>query len=73
MTSGKDVSLCGSFADLPLFFSDSSGASDPNERPTAAELRKHPYLIRPPGWMFSDFGGGQENAGDDSDDDDDDN
>lgn len=46
-------------------------AIDPNERPTAAELRKHPYLNRPPGWMFSDFGGNQENAGDGSDDDDD--
>jgi len=44
-------------------------AIDPNERPSAAELRKHPYLNRPPGWVFSDFGGGQETARDDSDDD----
>ncbi|KAF8484517.1 kinase-like protein [Russula ochroleuca] len=42
---------------------------DPDERPSAAELRKHRYLIRPPGWVFSDFGGSQEVTRDDSDDD----
>jgi hypothetical protein len=41
---------------------------DPNERPSAAELRKHRYLIRPPGWTFSDFGGSREVIRDDSDD-----
>ena len=29
--------------------------SDPDERPTAAELRKHPYLELQPGWSFSAF------------------
>jgi mitogen-activated protein kinase kinase kinase len=28
---------------------------DPDERPTAAELRQHQYLIIPPGWEFTDF------------------
>ncbi|KAI9512820.1 kinase-like protein [Russula earlei] len=44
-------------------------AVDPNERPSAAELRKHKYLIRPQGWVFSDFGGSHTVAKDDSDDD----
>ena len=52
-----------------LYISDTSGVSDPNERPTATELRKHTYLTRPPGWVFSDFGGSHEVARDDSDDD----
>ncbi|KAH9487024.1 MAP kinase kinase kinase mkh1 [Psilocybe cubensis] len=30
-------------------------AINPEERPTAAELRKHPYLILPPGWVFTGF------------------
>jgi len=56
---------------LPILFyiSDTSDASDPNERPSATELRKHTYLTRPPGWVFSDFGGSREVARDDSDDD----
>ena len=29
--------------------------SDPDERPTAAELRKHPYLELQPGWVFNGF------------------
>jgi hypothetical protein len=54
-----------------LYLPDPSDASDPNERPSATELRKHPYLNRPPGWVFSDFGGTgtQDVARDDSDDD----
>ncbi len=28
---------------------------NPEERPSAAELRKHPYLILPPGWAFTGF------------------
>ncbi|KAI0307892.1 kinase-like domain-containing protein [Multifurca ochricompacta] len=43
-------------------------AINPDERPSAAELRKHPYLIRPPGWVFSDFGGSHEIAKEDPDD-----
>ncbi|KAI0274767.1 kinase-like domain-containing protein [Gloeopeniophorella convolvens] len=35
-------------------------AVNPDERPSAAELRKHPYLGRPPGWVFSDFTGSSE-------------
>jgi hypothetical protein len=58
----------GFFARLPLF-SDHTDDRDPNERPTAAELRKHRYLNRPQGWVFSDFGGSREIARDDSDDD----
>ncbi|KAJ8083942.1 mitogen-activated protein kinase kinase kinase [Marasmius tenuissimus] len=30
-------------------------AINPDERPTAAELRKHKYLELPPGWQFSGF------------------
>lgn len=30
-------------------------AINPEERPTAAELRKHCYLTLPPDWFFSDF------------------
>ncbi|OBZ79438.1 MAP kinase kinase kinase mkh1 [Grifola frondosa] len=30
-------------------------AMDPDERPTAAELRKHPYLELQPGWSFVGF------------------
>ncbi|KDR84893.1 hypothetical protein GALMADRAFT_217973 [Galerina marginata CBS 339.88] len=30
-------------------------AINPEERPSAAELRKHPYLILPPGWVFTGF------------------
>jgi len=30
-------------------------AINPDERPTAAELRKHPYLTLPPGWVFTAF------------------
>jgi len=28
---------------------------NPNERPSAAELRQHPYLVLPPGWEFNDI------------------
>ncbi|PPQ62767.1 hypothetical protein CVT24_000461 [Panaeolus cyanescens] len=30
-------------------------AINPEERPSAAELRKHPYLILPPDWTFTGF------------------
>ncbi|KAJ7786224.1 MAP kinase [Mycena metata] len=30
-------------------------AINPEERPTAAELRKHPYLTLSPGWVFDGF------------------
>ncbi|KAG6885854.1 hypothetical protein C0993_008817 [Termitomyces sp. T159_Od127] len=30
-------------------------AIDPDKRPSATELRKHPYLILPPDWIFTDF------------------
>ncbi|EIM92594.1 kinase-like protein [Stereum hirsutum FP-91666 SS1] len=30
-------------------------AINPDERPSAAELRKHPYLVLPPDWMFTGF------------------
>jgi len=30
-------------------------AMNPNDRPSAAELRAHPYLELPPGWTFSSF------------------
>ena len=29
--------------------------SDPDERPSAAELRKHTYLELQPGWSFNGF------------------
>lgn len=68
MTSGGNVSQC-KFLLGCLDASNYPDDRDPNERPTAAELRKHRYLIRPPGWVFSDFSGGQDNARNDSDDD----
>jgi len=42
-------------------------ATNPDERPSAAELRRHPYLNRPPGWVFSDFVGSQDIPRDDTD------
>ncbi|KAI0375277.1 Pkinase-domain-containing protein [Pilatotrama ljubarskyi] len=30
-------------------------AADPDERPTASELRRHPYLELQPGWTFNGF------------------
>ena len=30
-------------------------AMNPEERPTAGELRQHPYLVLPPGWEFRGF------------------
>ncbi|KAF9568481.1 Pkinase-domain-containing protein [Agrocybe pediades] len=30
-------------------------AINPEDRPSAAELRKHPYLILPPDWVFTEF------------------
>ena len=69
MTSGRNVSQCGFFSFACRYSSDHLDDRDPNERPSAAELRKHRYLNRPPGWVFSDFGGSQEIARDDSDDD----
>ena len=30
-------------------------AMNPDERPTAGELRQHQYLVLPPGWKFSGF------------------
>jgi len=30
-------------------------ALNPEERPTATQLRKHTYLTLPPGWMFNGF------------------
>lgn len=29
--------------------------SNPEERPSASELRKHDYLVLPPGWQFNGF------------------
>ena len=30
-------------------------SANPEERPTAGELRQHPYLVLPPGWEFNGF------------------
>jgi hypothetical protein len=30
-------------------------ARNPDDRPSAAELRKHSYLTLPQGWMFNGF------------------
>ncbi|KAG6828710.1 hypothetical protein H0H92_007018 [Tricholoma furcatifolium] len=30
-------------------------AINPEDRPSASELRKHPYLVLPPDWVFTDF------------------
>ncbi|KAG6818014.1 hypothetical protein H0H87_009169 [Tephrocybe sp. NHM501043] len=30
-------------------------AINPEDRPTSTELRKHPYLVLPPDWVFTDF------------------
>jgi hypothetical protein len=56
------------FPSPALDASDYPDDRDPDERPSAAKLRNHQYLIRPPGWVFSDFSGGQKIARDDSDD-----
>jgi hypothetical protein len=50
-----------------MYVSNRDDDSNPDERPSAAELRRHPYLIRPPGWGFSDFFGTQEGPRDDTD------
>jgi len=47
-------------SDMPLSalaadFRKKCFAMNPDERPSAAELRKHQYLILPPGWQFIDF------------------
>ena len=52
-----------------LYSSDHPDDRDPNERPSAAELRKHPYLKLSPDWMFYVFSSSLESARDDSDDD----
>ncbi|KAJ7038288.1 kinase-like domain-containing protein [Mycena alexandri] len=36
-------------------------AINPEERPTAAELRKHPYLTLSPGWVFDGFASNSNN------------
>ncbi|KII92237.1 hypothetical protein PLICRDRAFT_103206 [Plicaturopsis crispa FD-325 SS-3] len=38
-----------------LDFRNKCFATNPEDRPSAAELRKHPYLILPPGWTFNCF------------------
>ncbi|KAH7910883.1 hypothetical protein BJ138DRAFT_1151938 [Hygrophoropsis aurantiaca] len=40
---------------LATDFKDRCFAINPNERATAAELLRHPYLELPEGWMFMDF------------------
>ena len=40
--------LTGRIADATLL-------RNPEERSSAAELRKHPYLILPAGWRFTGF------------------
>lgn len=40
--------LMGRIADATLF-------RNPEERPSAAELRKHPYLVLPAEWVFTGF------------------
>jgi len=55
MTSGKSVSPCEIIrpffkSHFLIFF-----ASNPEERPTAAELRKHEYLVLPLDWVFNGF------------------
>ena len=55
MTSDESALLCGwcLFPDVHLLTCFKS--SNPEERPTATELRKHPYLILPLDWGFTDF------------------
>ncbi|VDB86477.1 unnamed protein product, partial [Peniophora sp. CBMAI 1063] len=42
-------------SELALDFRAKCFAVNPDERPTAAELRKHPYLELPPDWTFTGF------------------
>ena len=55
MISDGSALLCG-WCHLPnLHLLTSFKSSNPEERPTAAELRKHPYLTLPQDWAFTDF------------------
>jgi mitogen-activated protein kinase kinase kinase len=47
----KDVVL----SELADDFRRKCFAINPEERPSAAELRKHQYLVLPPDWVFTDF------------------
>lgn len=56
MTSERSVSPCKN----GVLFSDIHALThavtrNPDERPTAMELRKHKYLELTPGWVFSGF------------------
>ncbi|GAW06091.1 kinase-like protein [Lentinula edodes] len=39
-------------SDEAMDFRDQAFARDPKERPSAAMLRSHPYLVMKPGWIF---------------------
>jgi len=47
----KDVDLSPQAGD----FRKRCFAVNPDERPTTGELRKHQYLVLPPGWKFNGF------------------
>jgi len=40
---------------LMVRIADATLLRNPEERPSAAELRKHPYLILPADWVFTGF------------------
>ena len=54
-TLDGNVLPCTIFLLLVFYSSNHYFKSDPEERPSATELRKHPYLLLPDNWEFTGF------------------
>lgn len=55
MTSEGNVLQCQPVLSCSFPVAYSCFGSNPEERPTASELRRHKYLTLPEGWVFSGF------------------